>query len=457
MSRPLRRFLVVAAACAIAVLSAYCGVLGRVLEQLHLPLRVSPSAILPVCLPYSALLLAVTACVVWWKEQRAVISFILIALCFTCCIGEVGVRVLHRKHALLDEEYWYSPLFDHVLPPNRTLAVWDRKGHVAGATRTPLLHVNSDGLRTTYTRDSFSAHKMRIAFLGDSFTMGYGVDQKASFVEGVEARLRSDFPDADVAVLNAGVTSYSPIIEALQYEAIVRAYRPQLVILVLDETDFGDDAAYEAISEEVDGRRMFLNSGYWRGATSGWSDHVALMQRLPGNARAMLARPVRSLFNVNQRADDTPLVDLHGGKVRSRFFIYKFPRSVTSKYYERTLANIERVDREVVKDGARFGLVIAPRYPHFNPAESPDNWEADEYKDRPFLGDYLDFFAEAKARETFDIFSLLPALSKSKVFPLCFTDDPHWNENGHAVVADVVTQHIRETWGALLTAKLMTP
>ena len=107
------------------------------------------------------------------------------------------------------------------------------------------VQTNGDGLRTEYDRQRFQQAETRIACLGDSFTFGYGVQGKDSYPVRLQQALRSQLGQESVAVLNAGVVSYSPLLEDRLLRRVVSHYDPQLVLLMLDATDVGDDYQYE--------------------------------------------------------------------------------------------------------------------------------------------------------------------------------------------------------------------
>lgn len=78
----------------------------------------------------------------------------------------------------------------------------------------------------------------KVLFMGDSFMEGYGASQS------IPAYVLQYFkwtPGSKIEFLNAGCSSYSPLIFMPQFERIYPVYRPAKVILLIDETDFGDD------------------------------------------------------------------------------------------------------------------------------------------------------------------------------------------------------------------------
>lgn len=81
-----------------------------------------------------------------------------------------------------------------------------------------------------------------ILFLGDSFTMGYGVNDGEEFPALIRARL-TDAPGGPIPVINAGIgdTGNGRWLKFLRGEA--RNYAPRLVVLQVHANDFQDNPA----------------------------------------------------------------------------------------------------------------------------------------------------------------------------------------------------------------------
>ena len=150
----------------------------------------------------------------------------------------------------------YSPLFTHdmhhINPPETAMfcGLFDGKAIV--------IDTNEDGLRTSYTRETFRAFANRIVLLGDSITFGWGVSVDETIGAVMERELRSALHTENLAVLNTGIVSYSPILERNLFSRLAVEYRPTLTIMVLDATDIGDDYQYgQTATEDESGRLVF--------------------------------------------------------------------------------------------------------------------------------------------------------------------------------------------------------
>lgn len=90
---------------------------------------------------------------------------------------------------------------------------------------------NADGLRTSVPRER-RAGVQRVAVMGDSTTFGWGVDDGGTVADGLQAALDADGGPA-VEVMNGGQPGYTTTQAAVFFDAVVRHYRPDLVVLFL--------------------------------------------------------------------------------------------------------------------------------------------------------------------------------------------------------------------------------
>jgi lysophospholipase L1-like esterase len=118
--------------------------------------------------------------------------------------------------------------------------------------RTTVLGVpfetNALGLRDRDYGPEKPAGVMRVLMLGDSFTEGGGLRLEESVPKVLEARLAERGCARGVEVVNAGVASYSPILEYVYLREKGLALAPDLVVLNFDMTDVHDDAVRTAIA-----------------------------------------------------------------------------------------------------------------------------------------------------------------------------------------------------------------
>jgi len=110
--------------------------------------------------------------------------------------------------------------------------------------RSPNINTNSFGLRSPEVAVPKPAGTVRILLLGDSFTFGLRVADNETFGRQLEKRLRATYGSNSIEVVSAGVISYCPLLEYLQYRHHLHVLEPDLVVLNFDMSDVQDHMAY---------------------------------------------------------------------------------------------------------------------------------------------------------------------------------------------------------------------
>jgi len=119
---------------------------------------------------------------------------------------------------------------------------------------------NSLGLRDREYSVPKPPNVFRILMLGDSFTEGGGLPAEATVPKQLETLLNRNCGHA-FEVVNAGVASYSPILEYLLLKTVGLALHPDLVVLEFDMTDLKDDLIRTATAKfDSDGRPVAVPS-----------------------------------------------------------------------------------------------------------------------------------------------------------------------------------------------------
>lgn len=426
----------------LAVTALFAMTLGLVMSGALAGLATAPAAFnkpvaIVACVLYWLLAVLAVFVATRWRTRRR-----LILIAGGTIVGAlIGAEIWARSHIAVPEtlgfKFIHSPRFHHAHPPGHRLFILnDDQGRATFAT------LNADGLRSDRTRAEFVKLGKRVAVLGDSFAFGFKVDQPYAFPQVLERTLRERYGKADLGVLNAGVTSYSPYLEHRLLDEVVAGYRPDVVVLLLDATDIGDDIFYARLAQ-ASGDGGFGPSSVWLPNGATLSDHSALLQRLQpisGFAGAILSHPFAVAVTPMAIGGSLNL-DFEGGVEQSRFFIFRYPLDKTRRFFDATFENIAATARSAQAMGAAFVLVVAPRFQHWNRKECPDNWESGEYKlDERYQDEYLRYFDERKPTSPFPIINLIGAFRASTTFPLVQKDDPHWNRDGHALVAATVAQ-----------------
>ena len=115
--------------------------------------------------------------------------------------------------------------------------------------QTSKIYTNNLGFKDKEIRN-VKFKENNILFIGDSFTEGLGVEYENSFVGIIENKITSEFDN--FTVLNAGLSSYSPIIYLSKLNYLIKKKIPITnVFVVICGGDFYDDIfRYDSIDNE---------------------------------------------------------------------------------------------------------------------------------------------------------------------------------------------------------------
>lgn len=206
------------------------------------------------------------------KRIAETLFLILVPLALFLVLGELVLRAYLSSHIFFDVEMSRYALTLKLDSDNPRIGHHHRpnaKAELMGVT----VGTNADGFRD----DEYSVarnERHRILFLGDSLTLGWGVEQEQSFEHLLEARLDAIRP---TEVINLGVGNYNTTQEVQLFLDKGAKYQPDQVVLFY----FINDA------EPVPQKSRFPGLGHSRLVTFYWSRLKALRARLsPGTGFA---------------------------------------------------------------------------------------------------------------------------------------------------------------------------
>jgi len=265
---------------------------------------------------------------------------------------------------------------------------------------------NAEGLRDQEHASPRPEGHLRVLMLGDSFTYGLGVaDRARTFPELLEARLNADRPVPDAVaceVLNGAVPALLTDAWVEIAERVGPRFQPQLVVAVF----FLRDGA------QIGFTRNFF--GPIRERMKAWRESSALARlsaawrRWRGHRLAL--EMSREYVEAFRRA-------------------YLGPTAETEEW-ARAQRNLLRIRDYFAKRGARFELVLFPVLFGFGP----------DYPFRPVC-EAVERFAR---RNEIPFLSLLPALEREDPATLWIAPwDQHPNERCHQLVADALEPRLR--------------
>jgi lysophospholipase L1-like esterase len=338
-----------------------------------------------------------------------------------------------------------DPILHHRLRPSYTA---NRRGVE--------FRINALGLKDREYPPGKPPGVFRILMLGDSYTEGFGLPVAEAMPKQVERLLDGGRCSRPIEVVNAGVSSYSPILEYLFLLHVGLALEPDLIVLSFDMTDVHDDWIRSRVA-------TFGPDGLPRSVSPDRRAEAAyLLPPVPKPALLRGLDPVERLLNPLQlwqsiRASAVPQIVL-GGTRRTPELLQALglighvqydPVAITrDREHPSELAAWALSERYVAgmvalarRRGIPFALVVYPHPHQVSAAESPvgrlrmgvgPGYYATE---RPFLR-----LEALGRREGIPVVNLVAMFRDRSVRegPLFFPDDMHHNSRGARVFADGV-------------------
>jgi len=205
-----------------------------------------------------------------WQRRSAKLALATLAVLITSGVCELAARVLlpappddTRQPRIA---YRYDSEIRYVLSPSQQ--GWIDDGW---------LTINSLGFRGHEIATPKPPGTFRIAVIGDSVTMGWGVGDGETYAAQLEALLRARFPGRRTDVANLGVGGYNTRQEVALLERNIERLQPDLVLVGFysnDVPDALDDAQAAApggtriaARDPRNGQLLHMNPA----ATSGWT------------------------------------------------------------------------------------------------------------------------------------------------------------------------------------------
>ena len=163
---------------------------------------------------------------------------------FSCALllVELAVRLIEPREVLREYFERPDPVLHHRFIPGA-------RGRHKTLEFDAIYAINSLGLRNEEIPRAKPARTRRILMLGDSVTEGNGVQASEVFSSRLEARLDQAGLAERWQVINAGVGSYSTLLELLYLMNGGLQLQPDLVVLNFDLSDIHDDIHYTRLAE----------------------------------------------------------------------------------------------------------------------------------------------------------------------------------------------------------------
>ena len=175
--------------------------------------------------------------------RRGEYALLLAGIALAVIVGEASCRLLGLGAPVAGPTTISSRAtaaeLEYLLEPGSRLEFHypsDPRGYF-GTGNAIVTRVNSQGFRGREAAAERPAGSLRIAVLGDSFTMGTGVRDEHTLPARLEEELAGDRPGVEVLNFGVGGTNTSRQVRLLERQVL--AYRPDLVLVVVFLNDAG--------------------------------------------------------------------------------------------------------------------------------------------------------------------------------------------------------------------------
>jgi lysophospholipase L1-like esterase len=305
----------------------------------------------------------------------------------------------------------------------------------------------------------------RILMLGDSFTMGKGVQDDETFSSILEESLKSKklkIKGKTVQVLNAGVNSYAPIISFLQLKKQLWKLEPDLVVLNLDMSDLIQELAYRNAANYGDDGEIIGVSGaspttwlWFLGALPPKEDEdkeskirsaaITLEIRRWINRHLFITRLlslwIDGVFKESEEITIDNTVTLRYGNLLKHTLAAD--ESDIKEQWEKVFDSIKKIKKYCDDHDIDFLLTIYP-------------W-AHQVNDKEWASGRKDFIPDNSSISDRSIYTILDLAEKENIkilnvfrsfrsyndtAPLYFNHDMHWTPKGHQLMAEELEQFL---------------
>ena len=288
---------------------------------------------------------------------------------------------------------------------------------------------NEDGVYCSTYQGRENTDPFNIIFLGDSFVYGYCTKPTEALPAIVGRKIHEHYRGMTVMSANFGWVSSGPVLQNRQLREIGGKYKPNLIIQLLDMTDFWDDVSANYRLQNVatmDASQFSI----FRAMTLRYCHLLGFPDFWIWPKRDVPRDPLLSFWKV------LPL---------KRYFPLWQPLKDSEPYLNFTWDAILRANLFAGELGARYVLFVIPRYQHYNRSESPRD------KDRSlipatneFIFEPLKYFEEKANSVPFPIHSLLEEFKKARPVATTFADNFHWNAAGTRIASNAVYEFLEQ-------------
>ena len=274
----------------------------------------------------------------------------------------------------------------------------------------------------------------RILMLGDSFTMGKGVENEETF-SSLLGQFMSDrsreCAGKEVEVLNGGVDSYAPILSYLQLSKDLHQLSPDMVVLNLDMSDLVQEAAYrQQATFDENGEIVAVPGSVRRDSTTErfrfWiENHLFLTRLLLHHANQLIGYQDLTVRDVVERANAEVI----------RHTLADDPTDRTPQW-EALFDSVAKIQEFSDERGITFILSVYPWAHQLSETEAIPIRYSFMPRDAQVSDRSIGFIERLSAERGIELANLFPHFKAyTGKDELHFHYDMHWTTSGHEVMA----------------------
>lgn len=266
----------------------------------------------------------------------------------------------------------------------------------------------------------------RILIVGDSFAEGWGVSIENRFSEIAQKLLEGK----NIEIINAGVRSYSPVLELTYLKNEGLKLQPDEVIMFYDASDLHDDTYYGGweLHDKLKRELGFSNNKYaevWPVPYKNILNNSKLFFTLNSLIGSRVLDNKRQITSLNLGTD----ISLFG--YGQDWLDYK-------KAFNLNIANINLTKDYLYSKNIKFKLAVVPRGIYVGEKE----WEKGRSLLKLEKSKSYDPIMFDVLNPDIDLLSPLKLAEKSNEGKLFYSTDGHWTSIAHEIVGRVVSDFI---------------
>lgn len=300
------------------------------------------------------------------------------------------------------------------------------------------IKTNSMGLRNPEINPAKGENTLRILFLGDSYTIGWGISEEETFPRVTENYLQKLYPDKKIEVINGGLTGTGIGYHYLFYKNEALRLNPDIVVIGFYlYNDIPENMFLAKWEEDENGLPKSIDSTFFYTDSNGmfYPKTIPLQYKIPYLRQSQLFILLMNKFpqSSTNYVFNSRFLDPH-------ICFYKKGCTSLDDAKERARKLFEEIRNLTLKNNQKFLVVFIPAEfqidikTRINYVPIPLLPSEKEYPYQYFKG----FFDEIGV----DYLDLRPNLSNYPNGQLFLENDDHFNPMGHKVTAQAISEKL---------------